>query len=804
MRLFFYGCSKQDFGRVCRYRKKGEADSMLPRLLLSSELKKITLETNKRKTRSDTTSGKDRKRFKTSGLFNITPDFNNKMRFSKKGKKSEALVEGDESGEGILPLSSRKPMDDHDIRSYSSHWAAGRNHYDFENSEKYANRFLLYGRPQLGKTGVLLQTGFLIYRKIGSPKHTGPHFDNVILEELELEDDNDEDIKDGIPEHCEEYPVASHIRNLSFIKPQPSKRYGDPNDPDVMEYYKSGANSVHKSVLSAGNKIYQRTEVASKTSDPRKEEEYESDLSVPNSTVLEEVYSKFISKPLKKDSKKEPFDYACYPIHDNMFEKKQLGVLHVNKSRVSMKHWNLDEGGATLDRNLKFPLIMIPSRGRAATGLLDLTLQMENSEEYVQVVVLHSKDPDLENYKQHLNCYPQISFFIIDGTLPLKVGSSRYACKVLAEHLALAIHHPNPYVLVMDDNILHFDGVTLINDPHPQFGEESRWDRSQRTHISLLSIMKHFSNKNLEDKMSQFSAIGFSNNYDKKENKKKHAYSRQHVFAAVFLNLNKLCDIDYLQQMFAMEDIEFLNRVNSSSVDNTPKERGLIVKCKRFVTIKKKFDHGGVVMLPEHMRECKNDISRRAEARKRSIEEGASTPSKKARDTIPITQFFPSPRKPSPVRVSENIAPDSSPPPRMVEPELEKSFSANASGETGDNQGGENIQILENSTDRSFDIIALESESSSIDDRIKIESSTSASEGNKLSPFDKAVQLCTKQKLIIKKQKEEISRLKNKLAEKEKVERVLKRKLAEYEEKERKEKEDQEEVLNSIMSDDSE
>ena len=128
--------------------------------------------------------------------------------------------------------------------------------------------------------------------------------------------------------------------------------------------------------------------------------------------------------------------------------------------------------------------------------------------------------------------------------------------------------------------------------------------------------------------------------------------------------------------------------------------------------------------------------------------------------------------------------------------------------------GGENTHIvkLENSTERSFDIIALESESTSIDDRIKIESS--ASEDNKLSFHDQVVQKCTSQKHNIEKQKEEISCLKNMLAEKEKVclrvesvEREnsdLKRKLAEYEERERKEKEDQEKVLNSIMSDDSE
>ena len=92
--------------------------------------------------------------------------------------------------------------------------------------------------------------------------------------------------------------------------------------------------------------------------------------------------------------------------------------------------------------------------------------------------------------------------------------------------------------------------------------------------------------------MTQFSAFGFSINYDKMENQKKHAYSRQYVSAAFsILNLRKLYGIHYLKQMCAMEDIEFLNKVNSNS-DPFPKERGLIVKCKRFVAVKKRMNHG--------------------------------------------------------------------------------------------------------------------------------------------------------------------------------------------------------------------
>ena len=385
----------------------------------------------------------------------------------------------------------------------------------------------------------------------------------------------------------------------------------------------------------------------------------------------------------------------------------------------------------------------------------------------------------------------------MDGALPRKIGAARYCIKVIAENLAL--HHDNFYVLVMDDNVLNFDGVTLINDPFPQFGEESRCDRSQRTHISLLSLLCHFSNKNLNSKMAEFSAIGFSINYDKKENQKKHAYSRQHVFAAVFLNLRKLCDIDYLKQMWAMEDIEFLNRVNSNSEDNIPKERGLIVKCKRFVTVKKTLNHGGVVIPPEKKKNL-NLISWRTDSRKRSIEEEAGSPSKKGR--LLISDYFTSPRKGALVQLSGNIAHDPMSTSRTVESEPEKSssFSTNVSEET-EKKGDANMQKVkrENSTERDFDIIELESESSSIDDS---KESSGTHEDVSLSVGDKALQKWKLQEEINKQQKEEISRLKKDFymfQERERKEKArLKSELAKTQVREQKEKAENERLKSEL------
>ena len=404
-------CIEQDFGRACRY-KSPEEDQMLPTILVSSVLKKILENSNKRKTRAES---EITVQWKTSGLYNLYPDVNNKMRSdNNKGKKRDKDV--------FLLLLEKRPKDDHDLSAYSKYWNAGHNHFDYQNNEKCENRFLLQGRPQLGKTGVVLHLAFLIWSFIGKPQHTGPQYENISLEELELEEEISSERKEGEKiesRHCEDYPRPDHIESLRFIKPQPSLRYGDPNDPEVLEYYKRGAETPHESVLSKNNQIYKRTEVAGITLKESKNKE-NVECRQNNSSALVDVYSSFRLKPLLGDPQKEPCTYSTYLIPD---QGGNLGKLHINLSRASVQHWNLPT--PILIPNLGVPPIMIPSSGRSASSLLDLSEAMEKDTNYVQIVVLHHDDPDLENYKNLFQSYDLISFFVMDKGFRKKVGYSR-------------------------------------------------------------------------------------------------------------------------------------------------------------------------------------------------------------------------------------------------------------------------------------------------------------------------------------------------------------------------------------------
>ena len=86
----------------------------------------------------------------TTGVYKLDPDYRDKMK-----PKSEA-------GNAVYP------KNDLDLKPYFNHWIAGKDHSDYKNQNKFNNRFLLYGRPQLGKTGVFLQLGYLLWAEVNT------------------------------------------------------------------------------------------------------------------------------------------------------------------------------------------------------------------------------------------------------------------------------------------------------------------------------------------------------------------------------------------------------------------------------------------------------------------------------------------------------------------------------------------------------------------------------------------------------------------------------------------------------------
>ena len=149
----------------------------------------------------------------------------------------------------------------------------------------------------------------------------------------------------------------------------------------------------------------------------------------------------------------------------------------------------------------------------------------------------------------------------------------------------------------MDDNIHYFQGITLRNDPQPQFEKYNTVKysgRAQADKIQMKDVMKYFSRTKIyENHLTKFHIIGFltGNKFSAFSEKLSNAYGRAHVYQCVLINVTT--PVDYIPWAWAMEDIDFNLRTNDLSKVNL--EDGVIVKFHRFMVMKKWLDEGGVM-----------------------------------------------------------------------------------------------------------------------------------------------------------------------------------------------------------------
>ena len=204
----------------------------------------------------------------------------------------------------------------------------------------------------------------------------------------------------------------------------------------------------------------------------------------------------------------------------------------------------------------------MPSSGRASCALLDLSRAMENAN-YVQIVAVREEEKD--DYFKVALAHSDLDVYVIkDQGHKKTIGQARHALKMLGEKITRG--RPR-WIFMCDDNISHWSGVTLINDPCPMFEKEPSHEESQLSDISLKSLLTHFSSEEL----AKFSIVGFSMFSKKQIRNKRSAYARAHVFAAVLLNLDKLTKVKYNKRHWAMEDIAHMGsegRLYSSKSTN--------------------------------------------------------------------------------------------------------------------------------------------------------------------------------------------------------------------------------------------
>ena len=560
------GAIEQDFGRACRYTSPGSDEPPLPTVLVS-----IAAEQQLKEVRN-----LRRRRNKPTGVYLLNPDYRNFM----------------------VPAERREyPQSDFDLKPYRK-WIAGKDHCDNGNTEEFSNRYLLIGRPQIGKTGVFLHLAYLLWQTAGRFRFTGPSHEHAPL--VELEESNDKEDEDELEDtsaaesfaNMQEFPDLDTLKQSKLAKCEVSARYGDPNNPEVLRWYlEEGMQYPHQSVFRNGkNTIMSRTGPSQKVKPSENENPTPQDATerfLGLQPMLVRASSPFCAKSVM--SRREISEGDISAMYEE-YEFRNLGILYLRKSEASSK-WILPKNECTtpvLRSNLKLPPIITPSYGRAETALLDLSEAMEGRTTYVQVVVV--REEEREEYLKTALAHPALDVLVMNCVKHRTIGEARMVSKTFGEIITNGTDMN--FIFMLDDNILDWKGITLINDPCPMFGTESKSGTSQRTDISLFNVLSHFSSNSFEN-ISSFSILGFSSGIHKSINRRKRAFSRKHVFGAVLLNLNKIQLVNYNPLAWAMEDVDFNKKTDD--ISKCQPNDGVIVKCMRYVAVKKKLRVGGVV-----------------------------------------------------------------------------------------------------------------------------------------------------------------------------------------------------------------
>lgn len=578
---------EQDLGRVCRYKSKDAESKPLATVVISSACNDIIARNN-------------------SGVYSdscnaLLPHYPDKMLSGKKNHES-------------------CPKNDNDLDHYQRYWLPGRKNMDSNNStkEKFANRFLLFGKPQVGKTGCFLHLIELLWFHIelqSSLESNGCSdiiVDSDIEDEEQAEDNEKEDgeiysgekedenvVKNNLDKYLDPlnafpFPPFDKLKRLPLRPkfPPPSTRYGDPSIQEDRDHYLIHGKTYPPErllKLQQNNSLLDRINSETSTNS-------ESSGSEPGPSGILKLYdennkrcktfrtdfTKYGSRRLVHPKEEKYRDLHDYRGKYNSYELP-FGMLYLNKEMERDK-WNITEDSCpSMNTSIAILPIVICSSGRADTGLFDLRQAMEGENDYIQILVIREEEQD--EYFSLTQYHSNIDIFVIPRDVPHKIGASRKYAKNMSEKIF------GGCVFLMDDNIRGWSLVSFNTEYSPVTTPKTGLDTgtARDEDISLLTLLQLFNKYSGE--MEKFSLIGFQ--FSKRGIRTcKQAFSRKHVYGAVVLNLKKTARINY-SDSWAMEDIDFNSRINECwKVDNND---GVIVKFQNIIASKKTIKTGGVV-----------------------------------------------------------------------------------------------------------------------------------------------------------------------------------------------------------------
>jgi len=353
-------------------------------------------------------------------------------------------------------------------------------------------RFLLVGRPQIGKTGVFLWLAWRLWERFNTTAVEAAPEVPVNLSDLDPgTEEQEEEASNCVGE---KYPRVADLQKLAFLHPPREEGgYGDPNDSGMWRHFfgryeeGDGTPMPLPAPYARAAKPFQTRGAAaapSATSVSKQAASTTSNVAAgsrrPAEAVPVSVVARWQSGGPGRGVRGDSFTREVVEVDLGGVPERMLSGLdepirkllqnassivgELRLSQASLDDCWVRTSGGSLSHRLKFfdPTddgirtsrlcfpILTPSSGRADCALLDLSATMVDlageRKKYVQIVAVKAKEA-----QQYLKRWPSHDFFVLPAWADeLGVGAARFCLKRLAE---LICPPEFRFCLMLDDNV---------------------------------------------------------------------------------------------------------------------------------------------------------------------------------------------------------------------------------------------------------------------------------------------------------------------------------------------------------------
>ncbi|KAE8605101.1 hypothetical protein XENTR_v10014969 [Xenopus tropicalis] len=463
---------------------------------------------------------------------------------------------------------------------YYRQWTVPKqSHMDYCNINEgrmdtfHPRRLLLSGPPQIGKTGAYLQFLSVLSRML------------IRLTEVDVYDEEEINIspRDKSDQHFHQildtWPNVETIKEMAFDYTLHDPKYEDASAicSAFQDFHTEG-----KPVRKKNEDVYMRR--------PTTRMRLSKYASYNTYHHCEQCHQYMGYNPR--------FQMYESTLHAFAFSYSLLGEeiqLHFIIPKSKEHHFVFSQPGGQLE-SMRLPLvadknpdcvkspIFTPTTGRHEHGLFNLYHAMDGSS-HLHILVV--KEYEMAIYKKY---WPNHIMLVLPSIFnSAGVGAAHFLIKELSYHnlelernrqgeLGIRPQDVWPFVVIADDSCVMWNTVDVSVT-----GDQPRDSSCSERNVSLKYILQHME---ASQDITQYALLGMRK-WTSKNNERdmKEPFSRCHVHDFVLLNVNLTQDVQYNQNRFTCDDVDFNLRVNSSGL--------LIGRFNRFSVMKKQIAVGG-------------------------------------------------------------------------------------------------------------------------------------------------------------------------------------------------------------------